>query len=150
MTHAELLSYLTTKAEAVSGIGSSVYGWVSDVNANIGALPCFYFQPPVEDDDLNGVIRYNAVYYLIDTGRASSGEGVEMTMAEKDTKWDVLKGYVTTWIRSVLDKDNQIAEFGKKLINVKSLKVSRDEQLSNKDDLFLQIRLTIETINARC
>lgn len=153
MTFTDVKTYLETHALAVTGVESFEFDWIANVNGRREDLdfPAVVLQPPIERATIKGIRTYEVTYYLLDDARLTDGDGVEMTMDEKCAAWDVLRGYCETFHRAFLDKPTQITEWGKVLVDIRGdVKYTRDEGLSNRDDIFLKVEFTLNTQNAPC
>lgn len=152
MTYENVYAYLKERGEAVIGVASVASGWVQDVNTvdNGVTMPCVLITPPEDSEDLKGVVTYQMVMYVIGTALTDSGQGVEMTDAQKITQWDTLKGYAREMIRDVVDKDNQLAAFSRTALRITNFNTKRNEMASDKVDLFLQVTFKLETTIPVC
>lgn len=152
MTFATLKAWIQEQAEA------NDFSFIFDWTVNVGnypaiVYPCFYLNPPIERERAgqNGVTTFEITYYLIDTKRNSSGEGQTMTADEKLAAWEALRTAADAIHRDIFDRESQITEFGGHRLNISGDVVfTRDEDMTNDDDLFISVKFNIDVMGVRC
>jgi hypothetical protein len=150
----EIKDYIEARAGTISEIGQFIFDWTANIDTYVNkTFPVVLFNPPVERERKNvkGVLAYEIIYYVIGTKRTTSGEGVEMTMDEKLTAWTALRDIITDLQTAIFSQTNQLTEWSaRRLMILDDVVISRDEDMTNDDDIFISVRFTLGSTGARC